>query len=369
MRVLLVSHVAPPHVGGVEQLVKLEADALVEAGHDVVWLTSDGGGNGEPVIEREGLRVERVRAWHGIERGFRIAYPLFGPGLVFRTWRAVGRADVVHVHGLVFANSILAAVLARLRRRRCVLTDHGGVLRYRSRLGTVGLRLLIETWGRVTARCAHRLIAYNAELQRLLERLSGRPDKVVFLANAVDTARFRPATAAERRAARAALGWDARPRLLFVGRVLPHKGVELVLSLCGAGREVVFVGPAEPAMVERIRAAGATWLPPRAQAELVPLYHAADVLVLPSHNEGFPLVIQEALACGLPVVARDDPAYAPYRTLQGLHLTAAESPAVAACVDAVLAARHEDRSPVLPPWLGRRAWVDRLLAAAGAGAP
>ena len=35
MRVLLISHVAPPHIGGVENLVRMEAQALCEAGHEV----------------------------------------------------------------------------------------------------------------------------------------------------------------------------------------------------------------------------------------------------------------------------------------------------------------------------------------------
>ncbi len=183
MRVLLVSHVAPPHIGGVESVVWMEAQAFRDAGHEVVWVTSDGTGDGTPPEEGERLRIVRVKALHLLERWFGVAYPFFAPTLPFRLWREVARADLVHVHGLVFPGSPIAALFGRLRKKRVLCTDHGGLLQYRSRLATLALRALMETMGRVTARCAHKLIALNHDVEALLTRLSGRRDKVQFLPN------------------------------------------------------------------------------------------------------------------------------------------------------------------------------------------
>jgi glycosyltransferase involved in cell wall biosynthesis len=169
-----------------------------------------------------------------------------------------------------------------------VCTDHGGLLSYRSRVGTWALRVLIETAGRLTARCAHLLVAYNRDVEALLVRLGGDARKVRFLPNPVDPRLFHPPTAAERAAARAALGWDTKPRVLCVSRLLPHKGIDVLLAAQHPAFALVFCGPGDEAMRAHIRQQGAECLDPRPQADVVTLYHAADVYALPSYNEGFP---------------------------------------------------------------------------------
>jgi glycosyltransferase involved in cell wall biosynthesis len=291
---------------------------------------------------------------------------LQSPRLLTVLWREVQRAELVHVHGLVFQGSIVAAVFARSWRRRCLLTDHGGLLRYRSRLGTWALRLLIETAGRLTARCADRSIAINTRIEQLLRRLNGASAEVLCLPNPVSVARFRPPSEAQRQAARAALGWDERPRVLFIGRVLPHKGVEVLLEAAEPPLALVFCGPGDPKLVARIRRAGAEYLAPRPQQQLVALYQAADVFALPSRNEGFPLVVQEALACGLPVVTTAADGYAPYRELTGLYLCEPSASDLRASLRAALANRGEVRPSQLHSHsVDHRAWLARLLGEPG----
>jgi phosphatidylinositol alpha-1,6-mannosyltransferase len=363
MYVLLVTHHAPPHIGGVEQLVAGEARSLLDAGHHVVWVTSDGGGEGQSPGPHPRLRLVRVPAWHLLEHRFGVAYPFFSPRLLAVLWREVGAASLVHAHGLVFPGSVVAAVFARLRRRPFLLTDHGGLLRYSSRLATALLRTLVETAGRVTARCATRLIALNTDLESLLQRLGGRRAKVRFLPNPVDRQLFRPATPDERAAARRRLGWDEKPRVLCVCRLLPHKGVDALLDAADPAYDIVFCGPADAAAAAAVRARGAEVLPPRPQRDLVSLYQAADVFALPSRNEGFPLVIQEALSCGLPVVTTDAPAYAPYRALADLHLCAAEGAAIRATILSALRSQRSPRRDGLQDRLlpDHGAWLDQLL--------
>jgi D-inositol-3-phosphate glycosyltransferase len=134
----------------------------------------------------------------------------------------------------------------------------------------------------------------------------------------VDLRAFTPGDAADRAQARRALGLDGdqTPTLLFVGRLDPIKGIDLLLEsvaqLTSPARLFVVGGdPAGDPEVERLRARaaelglGARVRFPGAvpQGDLPRYYRAVDALVVASRYESFGLVAVEALACGLPVVA------------------------------------------------------------------
>src|SRR5712691_6952426 len=224
MRVLIVSHYALPHVGGVEVVVDREIRALVAAGHQVVLVTSDGAGSGQTPVYPSTVRVLRLPAGHVLERRFRLPYPLFSPRVLPVLWREVRQSDVVHVHGCLFMNSVIALIVAWLCGRERILTDHGGIQRFESRVMTLAARIGVETVGRLSARLATRLVSFNTRVTRLLERLAGYRKEALFLPNPVDRALFHPPTPAERRAAREQLGWaPGRPKVLFVGRLTPDK--------------------------------------------------------------------------------------------------------------------------------------------------
>ena len=358
-RTLIVSHLAYPHVGGVEGLVDLEIRALTDAGHEVTLLTSDGTGAGQASSP---ARILRVPAWHVLERRFGVPYPLFlSPRLLWNLWRELGRTDQLHAHGFLFQNAVLAVALAKLRGVPSILTDHGGIQKFGSPVATKLARLAAETVGRVSCRLADRVVTYNARIQTDLARLGRRRD-VVFLPNPVDDALFRPPTPAERAAARRELGWPPhRKVVLFVGRLIAAKGVPLLLAAADpAAFDIVFCGPGDPPPP----APGVQYLPPRPQRELVLLYHAADCLALPAEvREGFPLVVQEAVACGLPVVLGYDPGFEPYRNLPNLFFTDRTPANLKAALRAALAVTDRRAGADFFPPLA--AWVRRLYAPEG----
>jgi glycosyltransferase involved in cell wall biosynthesis len=328
-RVVIVSHHALPHVGGVEVLVDKEMRALISEGCAVTHITSDLMGSADRPVYPGEATVVRVPAWHFLERKARLAYPIFSPSIFFTMWRAIGKADVVHVHGFIFMSSVVATLVAALRRKPVVLTDHGGIMPLASKRLDLLMKAASFTLGRITTRIAKKLIANNMRVLRDLERLSGRVDKSLFLPYPVDTEMFSPPSPEERAAARREFGWsDERPKVLFAGRITEDKGCLLLLAAKSERFDLVFVGPGNPDILNLPRE-GVTYLPPRPQRDLVKLYHASDLFALPSRprREGFPIATREALACGLKAVMSYEEGYAPYRRIPNLWFCEDLSPA------------------------------------------
>lgn len=365
-RILIVSHHGLPHVGGVEVLVDQEIRALTAAGCDVTHMTSDLLGQAQVPNYPANVRVLRIPAWHGMERRVRLAYPLFSPRLLSTLWHEVRHCDVVHAHGFIFLSSVAALGIAAWMQKPRLLTDHGGIMP----LATPWLRRMMQTaartLGRWTTRRAQRLVAYNRRVLKDLEYLAGTASRSLFLPYSVNEGLFHPVAPHERQKRRSELGWTERPTILFVGRITADKGVLLLQEafrqrLAQTGTELVICGPGDPDIL-KLPQPGVHYLPPRPQADVARLYQAADLLVLPSKpgREGFPLVVREALACGLKVVMSYEWGYEPYRALPNLYFTELEPAALAATIGEALS------KPTLPPGdvsalsPTPREWVARL---------
>lgn len=357
-----MSHHGLPHVGGVEVLVDAEIRTLLAAGWDVTHVTSDLLGNAQVPEFARPVRLIRVPAWHVLEKRARLAYPVFSPRLWPILWREVGQADVVHAHGFIFLSSVAALLIARARRKPRMLTDHGGIMHFPQPAFNLLMGAAAGLFGLLTCRLAQKRIAYNQRVLGDLDRLAAGRGRSLFLPYPTDQTRFHPVDREERERLRRTLGWDdGRLKVLFVGRITADKGVLLLLEAQTSEFDLVFVGPGNPDILALPRP-GVSYLPARPQAELVQLYQAADLVVLPSRpsREGFPLVVREALACGQKVVMTYEPGYAPYRALANLSFTEPNAPALRAAIlkalAAPLAADGPEAAPLHPTpqeWLAR----------------
>jgi D-inositol-3-phosphate glycosyltransferase len=170
---------------------------------------------------------------------------------------------------------------------------------------------------------ADRLIANtDEEAAQLIGHYGADPARTLVVPPGVDLQRFRPG---DRAAARRAVGVpEGGVLLLFVGRIQPLKAPDVLL---GAAARMLADDPGlrdrlrvhvvgapsgsgleAPRQLEKLAAAlgigdVVRFLPPQPPERLAEHYRAADVAVVPSHNESFGLVALEAQACGTPVVA------------------------------------------------------------------
>ena len=318
MNVLVVSHHTLPHVGGLEVLVDKEVRVLAREGHRVVHVTSDLGGAGHLADYPPSATLIRIATWNPIEKYLHLAYPIFSVRLIQTLWRETRRADVVHVHGFIYLSSLVGMLIAALQRRPRILTDHGAIQRYHSSLATFAARAACETIGRLNCLLATRLIAYNPRVLDVLKRFNRGRCPAAFVPYPVDPTMFHRVSTEERRALREKLDWpDRPPTVLFVGRLNPDKGADLLVRAADPAHfRTVICGPGDRGILGDLCGRDdVTVLDPRPQTQVRELFQAADVVAVPTvpGREGFPLVVREALACGTPVVLAYEPGYEPYR--------------------------------------------------------
>lgn len=309
MRIGIVTHYMPPHIGGIELVADSLFRAYLAAGFEARWVAAR-----EPThaAAREDGRV-RVGCWNGLERKLGVPWPIPGVEGMRELKRLVRWADLLHVHDCLYAASGAATLLARRARKPVMLSQHIGFVKYPFAFLNGVEHLANRTLGRAVLRGAtHVVFCTKTAEQFAWPFLKGRTGKTSFIPNGIDTDLFKPPTPQERRCARKNLKLPESTRVaLFVGRLVEKKGVDVLAELIRRTPSHLFLIVGDGPLRAKIPAAGSEnvqWLPAVAPEAMAGIYQAADVFLLPSHGEGLPLSVQEAMAAGLPViVSRDEP--------------------------------------------------------------
>jgi glycosyltransferase involved in cell wall biosynthesis len=349
MKLGLVTSYMAPHLGGIERIAEiLFAGYAATSGVEVRWVSSH---VPRDTVLHDGNRI-RVPCFNLIEDLLGVPIPVWGPS----GWRAVKEvtqwADAVHVLECLYSSSAIAVLLARRYRKPVVLSQNVGFIRYRSPVLNWVERAAYATLGRAVLRHASHVVLATPTAASYVATLfkHGLPRTSAFPIG-IDTSLFRPAAGRDRHAARTLLGLPAdEPMVLFSGRLVEKKGVGIVIDVSRRLPNIRFVITGDGPLRARLSEAppNVVWHRTVGPDQMSSYYRAADCLILPSHGEGLPLVVQEAMASGLPVVISEDEPYAE-------HLLASEVCAAAPRMPDPMAARVRAIFAGEDPTLGQRA--------------
>jgi glycosyltransferase involved in cell wall biosynthesis len=229
--------------------------------------------------------------------------PLYAASIAPLLLKYRGNVDVV-LGAWAYPDGFAAAMAAKLLGVPAVIKLHGSDVNVIAKLP--GPRRL-TAW---SFQNASRVVAVSRALADEAVEMGAPRDRIRIVMNGVDESIFHPR---DRAAARAELGLPAGPLAVYIGNLKEVKGVqdlpaiwERTLSeVPEATLVVVGSGPLQAQVAAGLAPFGDRAKMIEAQPlARVPLFMAAaDVLVLPSHNEGTPNVVLEALACGRRAVA------------------------------------------------------------------
>lgn len=306
--ILIISPPFRPNIGGVET----HLDDLIKDGVKQ--------GLKFTVITYQPLVTKAVAQY--IEKGkgykiIRIPWPKFGlflsltnypvleflylfPGLFFASLFYLLFVDrnfgVIHAQGLVAGT--ISIILSRLFNKKTVLSTHSIY-----NFPKVGL---YRTFVNFIFSQSQHILTLSKKSKIEVEGLGLSPQKVTIFTYWVDQTIFKPM---DKRMVRKSLNIPSNAFVcLFVGRLVPGKGVHELVEAAMETRNIIFLivgdGPLRVEIEKNIfKNDNIKFIGKVENNELPKYYNAADVLMVPStHEEGFGRVILEALSCGLPIV-------------------------------------------------------------------
>jgi glycosyltransferase involved in cell wall biosynthesis len=322
LRVTMVNkYYFPPHLGGVETVVRTLSEGLVEyAGAQVRAVVSNEsrelsqeeiGGVQVTRLPRQ-LRLSSAPMALGMRRALRV-------GLRPTTPDGPDRPDVMNLHS-PYPWGELSFLSARLDVPSVVLY-HSDIVRQKRMLAAY--RPFLERFlDRVDL-----IVTSSPNMIEGSELLAPRAKKCRVVPFGLPLERLKATPAVERRAAQLRAQHPGHKIVLFVGRLVYYKGVDvLVRAMAGVDADLVLVGDGlleaqlRRLATERGIAPRVSFLPALHDEELCAWYHAADVFCLPSvaRSEAFGLVQIEAHAAGTPVVSTALTTGVPYANLDGV---------------------------------------------------
>lgn len=308
MRIAIVTEVWRPSINGVVTRLAATVDELVRNGHQVLIIAPRLRGSDVPPPQGVQLLLVPSVGIKFIYGGQPWGLPLPRAAREIRRFRP----DLVHVVNPVLLG-IAGVIAARRRRVPLVCSYHTNLIAYAGSYHLGWLRPVIG-WllRRLHGAATINLVTSEAGRQQLLAVGLSETDgrcRIEMWPRGVDLRTYAPGDYHLNGSHGLARNGDD-VRVLYVGRLAEEKNLAALKDLASLpAYQLVLVGdgPARHALTTQLPA-GVVFTGVLHSEELAAAYRSADVFVFPSTTETLGLVILEALAVGLPVIAADSPA-------------------------------------------------------------
>lgn len=296
-KVLQINKLYYPWIGGIERVVQNIAEDLKgKVDMEVLVCRNRGRGRNEIINDVKVMRAGSLGIF------FSMPFSLSFPVMLKRLNR-----DILHFH-LPFPLAVISYLLTR-PKGKVVVTYHSDIIRQRL------ARMLYRPFLMKFLKRADCIITASPNLRDNSPVLKRFKDKCEVIPFGIDLEEFRLTSEIAKKAQDIKEKYK-EPLLLFVGRLVPYKGLRYLIEAIKeveANLLVIGRGPLETKLKRLARRWGIgnkiIWMGEVDRRDLVSFYHACDLLVLPSisNNEAFGIVQLEAFACGKPVISTDLP--------------------------------------------------------------
>ena len=307
LRIAMLGHKrVPSREGGIEIVVEEIGSRMCQRGHRVVCYNRRGNH-----VSGKRFNESKIKTWRGMT--LKPVFTIDWVGIAAMTSSisatiraAFGRYDIVHFHA---SGSCVMMWLPKVLGKRCICTIHGLDHMRKKWQHSIG-RYYILFAERVAARFADEIIVLNPTEQAYFQERYGR--KTICIHNGVN-----PQHRHEPDLIRSQYGLEKDDYILFLGRIVPEKGVEYLIDAyhcLNTDKKLVIAGGSSGSFayfkqLQIYASADENVLfTDFVQGQMLDeLYSNAYLYVLPSDLEGMPLSLLEAMSYGNCCVASDIP--------------------------------------------------------------
>jgi glycosyltransferase involved in cell wall biosynthesis len=299
MKIIHVVAYYPPHLGGMENTVKVLAERTESLGHKVLVLTSDNTESRQKEKPKKDLRIKYLYS-------FELFHTPFIPALPIELLKEADRNTIVHLHFAFAYITEISILFSKLKFARIITHIHIDPMES----GRMGFLLFFfsRIWKCVLS-FSDAIICPTSEYVDLFSsKYDIDRDRCFIIPSGIDPVLYdRKATISK-----------SIQEVLFVGRLSKQKNLPLLLRAFALVNKkapdmrlnIVGSGEDEKLLIKMISKENINnvLLHGRVSDErLKELYLKSDLFVLPSISESFGIVLIEAMAYGIPIIASDIP--------------------------------------------------------------